>query len=215
MDTIAIVVSLVLIGLALAIILYPLWQQTHTETPLEMHAAGQTLEELQVRYEASLAAIKDLMFDYEMGKVSTEDYETLLNRTKVEAARIRQQIDQLSISAAPVTVKPDLDREIEQLIAQMRRQPAATPELRAEVEAEIEALKTIQPELLVTSTCPSCGRAIRPGDAFCSGCGRAIPQEATCSQCGYAYQPDDAFCARCGAVLKAAVEVPNYEDTAL
>lgn len=215
MDAIAIAVSLLLIGLALSIILYPLWQQTQAEPFLEMNSTGQTIEELQARYEASLAAIKDLMFDYEMGKVSIEDYEGLLNRTKLEAARIRQQIDQLSASLTPVAVNPNLDGEIEKLIAQMRRQPAAAPDLQAEVEAEIETLKHIQPELLVTSVCPDCGRAIRPGDAFCSGCGRAISQEDTCSQCGYAYQPGDAFCARCGATLKAGVEVPNYEDTTL
>ena len=216
MDTIVIVISLILIGLALFLILYPLWQQAHHAAFLEVDPTYQTLEELQTRYQASLAAIKDLMFDHEMGKVSTEDYEVLLSRAKIEAARIRQQIDQLEMATADTALESSFETEIEEVIAQMRRQPPASQELLAEVEAEIEALKGIGVERLNTPVCSHCGRNIRPEDAFCSGCGQPVTPVENCLQCGYAYQPGDAFCARCGAVLKAGVEeVPDYEDTRL
>jgi hypothetical protein len=215
MDMIVIVVSLSLIGLALFLILYPLWQQAHHQAFLEVDPTHQTLEELQTRYQASLAAIKDLMFDHEMGKVSTEDYEALLSRAKLEAAHIRRQIDQLDTAAAETPVESSLEAEIEKVIAQMRRQPATSQALLAEVEAEIEALKDIGVERFNTPLCSFCGKALRPGDAFCNGCGQAVTPVENCPQCGYAYQPGDAFCARCGAVLKAGVEVPDYEDTPL
>jgi hypothetical protein len=215
MDMIVIVVSLILIGLALFLILYPLWQQAHHAAFLEVDPTHQTLEELQIRYQASLAAIKDLMFDHEMGKVSTEDYEALLSRTKVEAAHIRRQIDQLDRAVVEAPLESSVETEIEEVIAQMRRQPSASQALLAEVEAEIKALKGIGLERFNTPVCSHCGRALRPGDVFCSGCGQAVTPVENCLQCGYAYQPGDAFCARCGAVLKAGVEVPDYEDTRL
>src|SRR5688572_27411096 len=112
MDMIVIVVSLILIGLALFHFLYPLWQQTHHAAYLEVDPTHQTLEELQIRYQASLAAIKDLMFDREMGKVSTEDYEVLLSRAKIEAARIRQQIDQLDVAAVDAPLNSSYETEI-------------------------------------------------------------------------------------------------------
>ena len=215
MDMIVIIVSLSLIGLALCLILYPLWQQAHHEAFLEVDPTHQTLEELQTRYQASLAAIKDLMFDHEMGKVSTEDYEVLLSRAKLEAARIRQQIDQLDMAAAEAPLEASLEAEIEKVIAQMRRQPTASQALLDEVEAEIEALKDIGIEKFNSPACSFCGKALQSGDVFCSGCGQAVTPVENCPQCGYAYQPGDAFCARCGAVLKAGVEVPDYEDTPL
>jgi hypothetical protein len=225
MDMIVIAISLSLIGLALSLVLYPLWQQAHHAAFLEVDPTHQTLEELQTRYQASLAAIKDLMFDHEMGKVSTDDYEALLSRTKIEAAHIRQQIDQLDMAAAdaPIVarttadapIESSLETEIEEAISQMRRRPPTSQELLAEVEAEIEALKDIGVERLNTPVCSHCGRELRLEDAFCSGCGQAVTPVENCPQCGYAYQPGDAFCARCGAVLKAGVEVPDYEDTRL
>lgn len=215
MDMSVVVASLILIGLALFFILYPLWQQSHHAAFLEVDPAHQTLEELQLRYQASLAAIKDLMFDHEMGKVSTEDYEALLNRAKLEAAGLRRQIDQLDTTTVETPVISRVDTEIEDVIAQMRRRPSASQDLLTEVEAEIEALKDIGVEKVSTSACSHCGKAVRPGDAFCSGCGQAVTLTENCPQCGYSYQPGDTFCARCGAVLKAGVEVPDYEDSRL
>ncbi len=91
MDATTTIIILILIGVALLLILYPLWRQTRVRA---VGPEGRTLAEYETRYQASLAAIKDLMFDYEMGKVDEQDYKVLLANLKAEAAQLRRQIDQ-------------------------------------------------------------------------------------------------------------------------
>lgn len=203
MDHLPLILSLALVAGALALIAYPLWRQTRPEAMFQVNRSGQTLAEYQARYQASLDSIKDLMFDYEMGKVSTEDYELLLPKIKLEAAQIRQQIDRLSQDQL-LLIDPALDAEIERLVRQVRTaEPNGSATLLPEIEAEIEALKHISIDLERGGpACPTCAKPYRPGDAFCTGCGQALPQlEAGCPACGAPYQPGDAFCAKCGAPL--------------
>ena len=60
------------------------------------------------------------------------------------------------------------------------------------------------------SRCPNCGAKIRPGMAFCSGCGArlvqqpaqpAAPQTSVCPSCGEPIPADATFCINCGAKL--------------
>ena len=56
------------------------------------------------------------------------------------------------------------------------------------------------------SRCPNCGAKIRPGMAFCSGCGARLVQaepaqpaaQAFCQNCGAPLAPGAAFCTSCG-----------------
>ncbi|MBI5788243.1 MAG: hypothetical protein HZA78_05250 [Candidatus Schekmanbacteria bacterium] len=50
--------------------------------------------------ELTYAALKELDFDYNMGKLSEEDYRLLTQQYKQKAAGILQSIDQLEKSAA-------------------------------------------------------------------------------------------------------------------
>jgi len=202
------------------LIAYPLWKQTRPEAMFKVTRTGQTLEENEARYQALLASIKDLMFDYEMGKVSADDYNTLLEKTKLEAADVRREIDRLSQAADLDNIPLKLDAEIEALIVQTRQTPPADIEtLGTEVDAEIELLKTVH---LAADTddlkCPHCGRSTHPDDAFCSGCGQPLPTPLaqqvdtdTCPQCGSEVQPNDVFCAKCGASLNPQV-TPAAQD---
>jgi hypothetical protein len=138
MDVFTLTITFALVAGAFGLILYPLWQQTRPEAVFQLDSSGQTLEEYQARYQAELAAIKDLMFDYEMGKVSAEDYEKLLAKAKLEAAEIRRQIDRLSHSTN-ADIEASLDVEIEKLIAQLRLNKFSGNEtLLSEIDAEIQ-----------------------------------------------------------------------------
>ncbi len=46
------------------------------------------------------------------------------------------------------------------------------------------------------AACPSCGKALRPGDRFCGKCGQRL--EYACAACGTAMKTEDVFCAKCG-----------------
>jgi DNA-directed RNA polymerase subunit M/transcription elongation factor TFIIS len=202
-----------------------LWQQTRPEAILNINRPGYTREEYQARYQAALSAIRDLIFDYEMGKISAEDYEKLLAKTKFEAAEIRHQLDRVSRSAT-TDIEATLDVEIEKLVAQLRHNKfnSHTP-LLSEVEAEIELLKQIQltPAQMEALVCPQCGQALLPDDTFCVICGQMLsplPSDQPgimaqgCPSCGYAFQAGDAFCARCGLALADRAQSSQREEIA-
>jgi DNA-directed RNA polymerase subunit RPC12/RpoP len=209
MEPVTLIISLALVVGALALIFYPLWQQTRPEAIFRVNPAGQTLEEYEARYQATLASIKDLMFDYEMGKVSADDYETLLHRSKLEAAQIRRQIDRLGQGDDTLVANPALDAEIEALVSQLRGQPAnGNGALLQEIDAEIESLKQLAVDAETDGpACPNCGKGYQAGDAFCTGCGQALPEPTAanlgerCPECGSPVEADDAFCAKCGFAL--------------
>ena len=201
---------MILLGVAvLALIFYPLWQQTRSDAIFQVDRAGQTLEEHQARYQALLASIRELMFDYEMGKVSADDYEILLDHTKLEAAQVRQHIDRLT-QFGETAPDPALEADIEAAVAQLRREPDnRTKGLLKDVDAQIRALQALSPAAGALA-CPHCGKIVQADDAFCTGCGQAVEvivPAAGCPDCGAPVQPDDAFCARCGAALTAEVAV--------
>lgn len=212
MEIITLLLVIVLGLAALLLIGYPLWQQTRPDSVFQVNRAGQTLEEYQARYEATLASIKDLMFDYEMGKVAEADYQMLLEKAKQEAANIRKNIDQRKQASADLP-DAELDSEIEGLILAARQNAAAVNgNLLNAVAEEIERLRQA-PAGGQTTGCPNCGSATLPGDAFCNHCGCALPvapiapllsQNTTCAGCGSTVKPGDAFCAVCGLALTPA-----------
>lgn len=215
MEILTILVIVLLVLLALTLVVYPLWQQTRPEALFQVNRTGQTLEEYQARYQATLASIKDLMFDHEMGKVFEADYQLLLNKAKLEAAGYRKEIERLDSDTE--TVDAALNTHIETLVSQLRGNTAnGHSELRQAVDAEIELLKQATPSLQGSGpTCPNCGRPFQPGDAFCVGCGQSLknvmaPEKTNfCPQCGAPTQPDDSFCARCGHALAPAVRASS------
>ena len=208
MDTLTWISSFLLVGGALVLVLYPLWRQSRQMISAADDQTGQTLEEAEVRYQVALQAIRDLMFDYELKKVSTADYEALLAKTKLEAAHIRRQIDQLN---QHTEIAPNLEADIEKLIAQVRNGALHREDnlLQREIDSEIEQLKTVGLESSPTTrSCPNCDAAISTEDAFCSRCGQPLTpnineevelDQDVCPSCGFELQPDDAFCAQCGA----------------
>jgi predicted RNA-binding Zn-ribbon protein involved in translation (DUF1610 family) len=150
------------------------------------------------------------MFDHEMGKVTQDDYDALLTKSKLEAARIRRQIDQISQSTE-VDLDPNIDAEIEKLVTQLKNSPANGNEaLLKEIDKEIEILKHARHDTL---TCPNCGSIAQVDDAFCSSCGQSLENvkinEHTCPECGGPIQADDAFCAKCGMELDNNITTRN------
>ncbi len=224
MDALTLLTSLVLVIGAFALVLYPLWQQTHSGSLFKIERVGQTSEEYQARYQAALAAIKDLMFDYEMGKVASDDYEKLLAKAKLEAAAIRHQLDRFNHSTT-TDMAATLEVEIEKLVAQLRSNKFTGHEtLLSTVNAEIDLLKKVVPPATTSEDllCPQCGQPVFLDDAFCAACGHALaqfsPQQklntnaSFCPSCGQVIRPEDAFCARCGAAMGSRVQPGRSEE---
>ncbi len=206
MEIITITLVAGLIVWALALILYPLWRQTGSQ-PVALAAPlpGQTPAEIEARYQATLASIKDLMFDYEMGKLTHDDYNNLLASSKTEAARLRQMLDRVALST---DISPEINAQIEALVADTRRTPLNRNGNRAmlkQIDRNISQLKTSNGHC---TTCHHCNGRVLLGDSFCPSCGLALSNGQlktaapnTCQKCSAPVEPADAFCAGCGTAL--------------
>ncbi|GAB4436157.1 MAG: hypothetical protein Kow0031_17920 [Anaerolineae bacterium] len=202
--TITLIAGLVLA--ALALVSYPLWQQSKQhQMVLAAPLPGQTPREIEARYQATLASIKDLMFDYEMGKLTHDDYNTLLVKSKTEAARLRQMLDRMTFESG---ISPEVDAQIEALIADTRQLPLNRNGNRAllkQIDRNIAQLKSSNGHC---TACPHCDGRVLLSDSFCPSCGLAlnngpatIATANTCQKCSAPVEPADAYCAGCGAAL--------------
>lgn len=111
---------------------------------------------LQQQKEEVYAAIKEMDFDYEMGKMSEEDYQKLRTQYKGKAAEILKQLD--------MTNQPDdIEAAIEQEVQQLRKQYAA----------QKKRVKSEEPAWQI-NFCPRCGIKVLPNSAFCQNCGLSL-----------------------------------------
>ncbi|MDM8519706.1 zinc ribbon domain-containing protein [Anaerolineales bacterium HSG6] len=211
MDFVTLIIIIILIGCALALILVPVWQsqqQLPETTTQTTQPFANRLHEYNLRYETTLANIKELMFDYEVGKISTDDYQALLKASKLEAAKTRQQIDHFTTGVEAAN-QFALDAKAEMMIKQAQTTSATdeTAVINA-VEAELKRLKATKIKKGELS-CLNCGQPHQPHDAFCAGCGETIASPTSskqisvvsCPNCGQDVQANDVFCAKCGQSL--------------
>lgn len=221
MDFLVLIIIVLLISGTLLLILYPLWQATQHQSIGHTDRIQQLQEDYQARYDIALAHIKQLMLDYEAGKLSTADYDRLLEQAKLEAANIRQQIDYLheGVSAATeFALNAKAEMFIKQMKAGLNQQPA---HLLRQVQTEIDRLKSQPGDQPLSPYCSQCGHPGHPGDAFCTACGHSLTNQPTppsaqhnfCPQCGQAAQADDAFCAKCGATIQSTSAAPANQAT--
>jgi hypothetical protein len=172
MDIFTFAVTLLLIIGALLLVMFPLWQHTISGTRQPANSLTTTLDEFHLRYEVTLASIKELMFDYESGKISDEDYQYLLSQAKLEAAKIRQKIDHLTTGVEAAN-KFALDAKAELFINQAKREKKNRDGvLLGEIETEIEQIKKMR--VPGGSFCSKCGEACQPEDGFCMACGHRL-----------------------------------------
>lgn len=145
---------------------WPLWRERREPQAVEdalvaSAAAADPLEDLIERRDSIYQAIKELEFDYQVGKVSDADYQAFDTQLKTQAVAVLKEIDVLQAAA----VDPALDAQFEAEIAALRRngpgqtvsEPAAAP-----------------PVVSAAAFCPQCGRQARPGDHFCGQCGAVL-----------------------------------------
>lgn len=176
-----------LLGLALLIVvavfvLRPLVETsgakaTHAQSNAEENG---TREALLRQRDAIYAAIRELDFDFRLGKISEEDYHPQRERLALQGVAILKQLDALSPDG-DATVEGAIEAEIAR-----RRRTRTSPSGQkaparqgglsdAEIEAQIRALRrkgtAVAPAV---SACPRCGAATALEDRFCRNCGAAL-----------------------------------------
>ena len=144
------------------------------------------LAELVGRKDSMLQAIKDLEFDFRVGKISQEDYERLDQRLRRQAIGLIQQIERVAPESA------SLDEQLESIIAQFRQTvsaPAvsivAAPRAVPAAPAPSKAVAAPRPTATVAAAsrfCTECGKPIEEKHKFCAYCGTPVAQADTAAQ---------------------------------
>ena len=125
----------------------------------------------------ALAALKEIEFDRETGKLSDEDYAFL--KAKYTGAAL----DALRAEAPAAVASSD----VEVLIA-----------------ARVRALRSAQTSAPPGApSCSPCGPRPEGDAAFCSSCGQRLREGGACAGCGAALGAGSRFCTECGAGVAA------------
>ena len=177
-------IAAVLLGLVtLWLVLQPLIRPRPSRSlPLE------PLDPEETRKGVALAALKEIEFDRETGKLSDEDYELLKAKYTGEA------VDALRGEEAGAG-SSDLEALIAARVRSLRSAPANPP-------------SATHPPLAATPgsgpLCDHCGPRPEPDAVFCSTCGRSLTaQRHYCDRCGAGLVPASRYCEACGRPVAA------------
>jgi hypothetical protein len=164
-------VAAVLLGLAgLWLVLQPLLlpgrDDPRAEEPLDPEETPKGI---------ALAALKEIEFDRETGKLSDSDYQLLKAKYTASA------VEALRSEAAE-----------------------GHDDVEAMVAARVRLLRFAETSTSPGApTCSSCGPRPEPDAIFCSECGRRLAVAGTCTSCGAAIVPGSRFCDGCGSQVAA------------
>lgn len=180
---IAMLIALVLSLAALAYVVWPLLKPG----PAPVMVEDDRLTELLGRKDAVLKAIKDLEFDYQVGKLSEEDYQLYDQRLRRQAVALMQQIEQV----APMSA--DLDTALEADIAQRRRVLDS-----ARMPAKAAPATVVAPAAMPTAA-PAPAMVVAAGASVGNGSSPA----RFCTNCGSKLEAHHRYCANCGTPVAA------------
>jgi len=135
----------------------------------------------------ALAALKEIEFDRETGKLSDADYELLKARYTAEAvAALRDE-------RGPVS--DDIEALISARMLSLRSAGATTP---PDTSPGITADASGPPPV-----CDVCGPRPEPDALYCARCGRRLASRPPCDGCGADLSPSSRYCDRCGRQVAA------------
>ena len=167
------VLAAVLVGLVVvAAIISPLTRPGVTAPP----GADEPEDLEETPKGIALAALREIEFDRETGKLSEEDYDTLKGRYTAEALAILRQ-EEGPTAPDPATAAEPPGDPVEALIAERVKKLAGA------------AIR-----------CPGCGPRPESDALFCSGCGRSLTMGG-CASCGSPLVPGSQFCEGCGTAV--------------
>jgi hypothetical protein len=190
-------IALVLSLGALAYVVWPLLKPG----PAPVMVEDDRLTELLGRKDAVLKAIKDLEFDYQVGKLSEEDYQLYDQRLRRQAVALLQQIEQVAPQSA------DLDSAVESESAQRRR--VLDPGRGAVKPVAVAAAATAASPVPVAATVPVSGQTLAVASGVASGAGSvgngnvSVGAARYCTNCGSRLEAHHKFCANCGTPAAA------------
>jgi len=140
------------------------------------------LSSLLAERERLIAALQELDFDQDLGKIPAEDYPAARAKLVQQAADVLRKLD--VFQAAP----PDVESRIEAAIAarlpqdrglsQSRQEQAdaVAPTNSDDVLEELIAARKLARKEKSAGFCPQCGKPVLRSDRFCPHCGKPVRQ---------------------------------------
>jgi len=178
MMAVEVVLSLALAGGALWLVLSPLFRPGSIAPDVY-----EPLDPMETRKGVAVAALKEIEFDRETGKLSDGDYAELYARYSAEAIEAMRAED---ASAAPTTAPASV---------------GTGDAIEAMVAADVLTLEAAAGSATGAPACPTCGPRPESDAVFCSRCGKLLPHPAQCSKCNTPLEPGGKFCGRCGTTV--------------
>jgi hypothetical protein len=178
--------AVLLAALAVLAVAYPIVLGAGSHDRSTETASQQELSELLAQREAAFQALRDLRFDREVGKLSTEDFQAFEANLKLNAADVLRRLDNWEAAA---------DREIRSTLDSPPGPAAGQDGTVTEVEIR---------------RCPHCESEVAPDDVFCTYCGREVSRAAAaavtesdrfCRKCGRKTEQGNLYCTGCGSRL--------------
>jgi hypothetical protein len=179
----------IIVGLCLTMVLFALWHSlrgllAHTRDGARPPTVSSARAALLREKDELLAAIRELRFEHELGKVSDADFERLEQRYRVRARDVLRELDE---QIAPYRARA------EELLAQARAAENGAEHTAAAKAKDAPAVAAEAP--LVPAAKPNAA----PEAARSAG-STSPPRSASaaCAQCGTSNDADALFCKKCG-----------------
>lgn len=168
MTVIVVVGALLLLGIAITAVAWPLTQerrgQGKAELAMDALPEADPLVDLYAQRDSIYQAIRELRFDHQVGKVSDTDYKAFDGNLRANAAAVLKQIDVLKKAESDSALDASLEGEIAAL-----RQVNGSGPVRPVPQPALAPAGTA-----VLNFCPQCGQRLQAADRFCGKCGAAL-----------------------------------------
>ncbi|HBK81718.1 MAG TPA: hypothetical protein DDZ83_18950 [Nitrospinae bacterium] len=152
--------------------------------------ADKEIAHLVIERERAYKNIQDIELDWEMEKLSKEDYEDMLGRGRARALEVLRRLEGRGVKEGTIPLHLSEREAVSAALQQKGAGPAVPePTLDEALEAEIlrnrkvlpskepETASPKAPELATAPAvnfCPECGREAVETDNYCSGCGKKL-----------------------------------------
>jgi hypothetical protein len=154
---------------SLAALVYVVWPLVQPKSAPVL-VQDDRLVDLIARKDTLLQAIKELEFDYRVGKLDEADYQRFDQQLRRQAIGLLQQIEKVAPESA------SLDDRLEQEIARLRK-TSDGERIRAKpspLPSPAPVADGATPGAARTRYCTNCGEPLSPAHKFCANCGAPI-----------------------------------------
>jgi hypothetical protein len=148
------IVTIGLVAGAGSWILYPLLKPDQYKTT-PVSRVTESLRQLEVKKENTYAAIRELEFDFNMGKLSKTDFDSIERRYRADAVRLIEEIDKLQSGRKDDETNPEAD-------------------LDSQAEGKIIAWRKNKSYAAQSVFCVQCGTEVSIPGRFCHSCGERL-----------------------------------------